>query len=119
EVKSDNSGFSKCQTDRLMDKYISDNHLEAVYAHEQQIRQNTTGDEYKTNVIRTIPVVFHIVYNATTPTVNTKITNTVVNNILARMNADYSKSTTTGVRSTFQSLIANTNIQFCLATKDP
>ena len=113
--------FKTCATDDLMQKYITDNHLEAVYAHEKLNKQNTSSVPDNSRTVKIVPVVFHVVYNpniAASAQANTKITTAVINSMVARLNADYSKSTSTGVRSAFQSLIANTNIQFCLATKD-
>ncbi len=110
-----------CASDELMKKYIAENHLEALYAQEKINKQNTSAVPDNDRTIKTIPVVFHVVYNpniAASLAMNTKISTTVINNMIARLNADYSKTTTTGVRSAFQSLIANTNIQFCLANRD-
>lgn len=115
------SNLHSCATDVLMQKYIAENHLEAVYAQEKLNKQNTSPVAENSRTIKTIPVVFHVVYNpniSASAQMNTKITSTVINNAIARLNADYSKTTTTGVRSAFQNLIANTNIQFCLAIKD-
>jgi len=116
-----NSNSKHCATDDLMQKYITDNHLEAVYAQEKLNKQNTSSAPDNSRSIKTVPVVFHIVYNpniSASAQMNTKITSTVINDVIARLNADYSKTTTTGVRSAFQSLIANTQIQFCLANRD-
>ncbi len=121
QTGSTQSNLKSCATDVLMQKYITDNHLEAVYAQEKLNKQNTSSIPDNNKTIKTIPVVFHVVYNPNIPAsaqVNTKISTAVINSMIARLNDDYSKSTTTGVRSAFQGLIANTNIQFCLANKD-
>lgn len=111
-----------CATDRLMQQYITENHLEAVYAHEEQVKQDISALANNDRTIKTIPVVFHIVYNPNKPAsaqMNNLITPTIIDDIVARLNADFSKTTTTGVRSAWHSSIANTNIQFCLANRDP
>lgn len=118
---SQSANFKYCASDILMQKYITDNHLEAIYAQEKLNKKNTSSTPDNNRTIKTVPVVVHVVYNpniTASAQMNTKITQTVVDNIIARLNADYSKSTSTGVRSAFQSLIANTNIQFCLANRD-
>lgn len=111
-----------CATDRLMQEYITENHLEAVYAQEKQVKQNISALATNDRTIKTIPVVFHIVYNPNKQSsvqMNNLITPTIIDDIVARLNEDFSKTTTTGVRSTWHNLIANTNIQFCLANRDP
>lgn len=115
------TNFKSCASGDLMKKYITENHLEAVYAQEKLNKQNISGETDNERTVKTIPVVFHVVYNPNIPAsaqMNTRITQTVIDNAIARLNADYGKTTTTGVRSAFQSLIANTNIQFCLANRD-
>lgn len=65
----------------------------------------------------TIPVVFHVVYNTTAQNISDARLQAqlqVLNNDFARLNADASNTP-----SAFQSLAANTNIQFCLATVSP
>lgn len=115
------SNFKSCATDDLMKKYIIENNLEAVYAQEKLNKQNTSSALNNSRTVKTVPVVFHVVYNpniTASAQMNTKITTAVINSVIARLNDDFSKTTTTGVRSAFHSLIANTNIQFCLANKN-
>lgn len=121
-INPGNMPAKQCGTDNLMQKYIADNHLEAVYAQEKIRKQNTSAIADNSRTVKTVPVVFHVVYNpniSASAQMNTKITAAVIDDAVARLNADYSKTSTTGVRSAFQSLIANTNIQFCLANRDP
>jgi hypothetical protein len=70
-----------------------------------------------TRALVTIPVVFHVVYNTTAQNISDARLQAqlqVLNNDFARLNADASNTP-----SAFQSLAANTNIQFCLATVSP
>ncbi|MDB5226749.1 MAG: hypothetical protein JWN78_942 [Bacteroidota bacterium] len=65
----------------------------------------------------TIPVVVHVVYNTTAQNVSESM-------IMAQidaLNKDYSatNSEKSQIPSAFASLVANTNIQFCLAKRDP
>jgi len=65
----------------------------------------------------TIPVVFHVVWNSTSQNISdTKILAQlqVLNQDFARLNADASSTP-----SVFQGVSANTNIQFCMAQRDP
>lgn len=74
----------------------------------------TTG---QAKVIVTIPVVFHVVYaNATQNISDAKIQAQV-----AQLNADYARlnSDAGSTPAAFASLGANTQIQFCLAQRDP
>lgn len=117
-----NSHTIRCGTGELMQRYIAENQLQAVYAQEKLNKQNTPAEQDNSRTIKTIPVVFHVVYNPNiqaSADANTVITAAVIDSVIARLNADFSKTTTTGVRSAFQSLISNTNIQFCLANRDP
>ncbi len=64
----------------------------------------------------TIPVVFHVVWNTSAE----NIPASAIEAVVAQMNQDYSaNNNTSGVRATFQGSIADTGIQFCLATTDP
>src|ERR1035437_1289802 len=73
--------FSTCATDVLMQNYITENHLEAVYAQEQVNRQNTSSIQDYDRAVKIVPVVFHVVYPNTTTgtTMNTKISTAVIN----------------------------------------
>ncbi len=64
-----------------------------------------------------IPVVVHIVYNTTTE----NISDAQVQSQLAALNKDFSRTNTDAgnTPSVWQSIAANTDIQFCLATLDP
>lgn len=69
-------------------------------------------------VVITIPVVFHIVWetaaqNVTTNCINAQLA--VINADFRKLNADVSKVTQTG----WPALVADCEINFCLATKDP
>ncbi|MES2593102.1 MAG: M43 family zinc metalloprotease [Bacteroidota bacterium] len=115
------TNFKSCATDNLMKKYIVENHLEAVYEQEKLNKQNISSEIDNDRTVKIIPVVFHVVYNpniTASAQANAAITQTVIDNAIARLNADFSKTTTTGVRSAFHSLISNTNIQFCLANRN-
>ncbi|MFC5271026.1 PKD domain-containing protein [Adhaeribacter terreus] len=71
----------------------------------------------RTNVTRTIPVVFHVVYNNTTQNISqAQIMSQldVLNDDFRKMNAD-----TTSIPGPFKQLAADTEIEFCLASVDP
>jgi len=65
----------------------------------------------------TIPVVVHVVYANNAQNISTTQIQAQIN----QLNADFSATNTdiSTVPSVFQSVIANTNIQFCLAVRDP
>ncbi|MFN8277349.1 MAG: M43 family zinc metalloprotease [Chitinophagales bacterium] len=65
----------------------------------------------------TIPVVVHVVYNTATQ----NISDAQIQSQIAVLNADYAatNSDKSQTPSAFSSLIANTNIQFCLAQRTP
>lgn len=66
--------------------------------------------------VYTIPVVVHIVYNTTAE----NISDAQVLSQIAVLNKDFSRTNTDAVNtpSVWQSIAANTEIQFCLATRD-
>lgn len=88
----------------------------------QQIEQQTANytrnrGGISTEAIKTIPVVFHVLYN--TPGQNISDARLmaqldVLNKDFAKLNADIGS-----VPSVFAPLAANTEIQFCLAQRDP
>jgi PKD repeat protein len=86
-------------------------------AREQMMRQlaeNPDAGQVRGGV-RTIPVVFHVVWNTTAENVSDQ----VIMQQLARLNADFSTSYQNTQVAQFQSVATNPMIQFCLATTDP
>lgn len=73
------------------------------------------GDEERAVV--TIPVVFHVVYN----TAAQNISDALINAQIAQLNADFARlnSDANQTPGLFQGVAANTEIQFCLAQRDP
>jgi len=90
----------KMQRD-VMDTYV-----------EQWVKDHPNYDE-KTTV--TIPVVVHIIYN----TAAQNISDTRVTQQIAATNADFAGTNAHSMEAFSTSLKANTNIQFCLAVRDP
>jgi Pregnancy-associated plasma protein-A/Secretion system C-terminal sorting domain/Fibronectin type III domain len=70
-----------------------------------------------TRAVITIPVVVHVVYNTATQ----NISDAQIASQLAVLNADFSKANAdwTSTPSVFQSLVANAEIQFCMAQRTP
>lgn len=70
-----------------------------------------------TQAVVTIPVVFHVVYNTTAQ----NISDTKIQAQLNQLNLDYSRTNADAgnTPSAFAGLAANTQIQFCLAQRDP
>ncbi len=70
-----------------------------------------------TRAVVTIPVVVHVVYNATAENVS----DAQIQSQLAVLNKDFSKTNTDAslTPSVWQSIAANAEVQFCLATVDP
>lgn len=73
--------------------------------------------ESRTSAVITIPVVFHVVYN----TAAQNISDARLQSQLNVLNRDYGRTNTDAgsTPSVFQGVAANTNIQFCLAQRDP
>ncbi len=85
---------------------------------ENQIQEYLTLNPTQRNqAVITIPVVFHIVYNTSAQNISDArifAQLDVLNKDYARLNADAGNTP-----SVFQGVSANTNIQFCLAQRDP
>ncbi len=82
---------------------------------DQWIAKNPEGS--KSRAIRTIPIVFHVIYNTTAQNISdAQILSQLkaVNEDFSRTNADASKTP-----AGFQKVAGNPNIQFCLAQRDP
>lgn len=81
------------------------------------VAQQQAKGANRMNAIVTIPVVFHIVYNTTAQ----NISDAQCLAQLSQLNLDYSKTNTDAslIPSAFATVAANTNIQFCLAQRDP
>jgi len=80
---------------------------------------NQMQNQRTASTVVTIPVVFHILYTSTSPFLN--ISTARILDQLATLNADYSRhnTDTANTPAPFKGVAANTNIQFCLATRDP
>ncbi|MEY3444252.1 MAG: hypothetical protein RLZZ519_2533, partial [Bacteroidota bacterium] len=83
---------------------------------ERFVRENGNNFRNAAGTI-TIPVVVHVVYR----TAGQNISDQQVQSQIAVLNEDYSGTNTdvTSVPSAWTSLVANTGIQFCLASRDP
>jgi len=110
----------KCAHKAFRDAAIAKNPaiLEIAKQNERLIQQAINQlPTQKTNNHITIPVVFHIIYN--TPEQN--VADVRVTEQLDVLNADFEAANTDKsiVPTPFQALIANSEIQFCLAKTDP
>ncbi len=74
-------------------------------------------DQNTTNAVITIPVVFHVVYNTTAQNISDAQCQAQLDQLnldFARLNADR-----TSTPSVWSTIAVNTNIQFCMAQRDP
>jgi len=84
---------------------------------ERETDQWIAANPQRVQAVITIPVVFHIVYNTTAQNISDArilAQLDVLNKDFARLNADASSTP-----SVFQGVSVNTNIQFCMAQRDP
>ncbi len=89
----------------------------------QQIEEFTNAflankkNENRTNAVITIPVVFHIVYFSPSENISDAQCQAQIN----QLNLDFAKlnSDASNIPAAWQGIAANTNIQFCLAQRDP
>lgn len=117
---SQNEGALKCGSDNYYQQHL-DNHPE-VFAEREQLEEFTANyiqsynpEEKKTGI--TIPVVFHV----NDPTNPQKVTMAQIESALEILNEDFTatNSDISSIRPEFVNVIANMDITFCLASKDP
>ncbi|HPI54281.1 MAG TPA: M43 family zinc metalloprotease, partial [Chitinophagaceae bacterium] len=117
-------GTSLSQAQRICgsaDHYQTMLHEDAQFAQNRLLiekqTEEATKNPTKTRVVITIPVVFHIVYNTATQNVS----DAQIASQLAVLNADYRKLNAdwSNTPAAFQSLVADCEIQFCMAQQDP
>ncbi len=114
---------NKCATmDNLEKRYAADPTLKSrMLASEQQISEWIAANSNAKNGSRqstvTIPVVFHVIWNAAIENVS----DSQIQSQLNVMNRDFSFLNTDTLLSThpFYNLCADTKIEFCLAKRDP
>ncbi len=102
---------------RATDAYYNQMMNEAEQA---LIKHQATGHidpSFSSRAVRTIPVVFHILYNTTAQNVS----DALIQQTLAQVNADYRKANSdfNTARAAVQPLGSDAQIEFCLATVDP
>ncbi|MBL0343244.1 MAG: PKD domain-containing protein [Bacteroidetes bacterium] len=117
-----NAQQHRCATMENLDrlKALDPGYESRMNSIEQLIQQRMANDKsWRTSGVVTIPVVFHILYSTNNATQN--ISTARVQAQLDVLNQDYSATNAdvTSVPSVFQSAVANTGIQFCLAVQDP
>ncbi len=103
--------------DKLEALRKADPTMDARLAQIEKQTQQQVNSQGKTTVVVTIPVVFHILYTNTTQNISdaqVQTQMTVLNNDYRRLNADK-----TNTPSTWSSIAADCEIQFCLAQRDP
>lgn len=103
-----------CLSHAITERWLQARGLHVDLAHEAAMLEQQGGLR---EGVRTVPVAVHVVWNTTAQNVS----NTVINNIIARMNADYQALNTdfNNVRSPFLASRGNAQISFCLASVDP
>jgi len=112
------AGVSVAQ-DKCLSSTITERWLEQHGQHVDLAAEATALEQgnIRGGGLLTIPVAVHVVWNTTAENVS----NTVIQNIIAQMNADYQAMNAdyNSVRPTFAGSRANVGIEFCLASVDP
>lgn len=113
-------GQRNCGAMDVLDRQIKENpallnNMEEIERQVEEYIQHHHGDGDRTVI--TIPTVFHIVYKTTSE----NISDAQIMSQLDVLNQDYSATNTDigNVPSFFSGLVANAEVQFCLATQDP
>lgn len=110
-----------CGAMEVLDRQIKENPLmiqnmdEIERQVQEYIKKHPNGDGKR--VVITIPTVFHVVYKTTAENISDAQIMTQLN----VLNQDFSATNTdiSNVPALFSGLVANAEVQFCLATQDP
>lgn len=110
---------SRCSSNEYLQSQLQQDptlqqRMQAIEQHTQQYATQPTAGQ---RAVITIPVVVHVVYNTTAQNVS----DAQIQSQITQLNLDYRKLNTdwTSTPSGFQSLVADYEIEFCLATRDP
>jgi len=117
-----NAQVHRCSTMENHERLIAEDpgYESRLNSIEQIIQSRMASDKsWRTSGVVTIPVVFHVLYSTNNATQN--VSTARINAQMDVLNQDYSGTNVdvTNVPSVFQSAVANTGIQFCLAVQDP
>ena len=116
-VQAQQSPKRTCGTGTLPDEY--EHWLQPLIA--KQEAAATAAKNSGVAVVYTIPVVFHVIHNGTNVGMSYNISDAQILSQLAVLNEDYRRlnADTTNTPSVFKPFAADTEIQFCLAQRDP
>ncbi len=127
-AQNEPTGIHRCNSHEHYLKQLNDNPNFQINQNQieeftqRYIQEHINDAERGTNaLLLTIPVVFHIVHNGDAVGSNENIADAYIQAQLQQLNADYRKlnSDAGSVPSIFQSVAADVEIEFCLATVDP
>lgn len=107
-----------CGTSQRMNALMQDPNYQVIHSQDEQIKANELlNPNPSQKSIYQVPIVFHIIHNGG----NENISEAQIFNALDVINRDFRKQNadTANVVSQFKSLIADVEIEFVLATKDP
>ncbi|MEO6693596.1 MAG: M43 family zinc metalloprotease [Ignavibacteria bacterium] len=108
-----------CSTMEVFDRLTSEDpgYKQRLDAIEVQIQDYIKNNPQNDNLVINIPVVVHVVYKTTTQNISTA----QIQSQLNILNQDFRKlnSDVSGVPTAFQASVADCQINFCLATRDP
>jgi hypothetical protein len=111
--------YHRCfSAEHLQSQLAADPSLaEKMQAIEQQSTEYAQSSHSGSRAVITIPVVVHVVYNTAAQNISDALIQAQIN----QLNLDFAKlnSDASNVPSAFAGLAANTNVQFCLAQRDP
>lgn len=115
-----------CGTDAIhRQMLVDDPHLAQKEAEAelglQEYLQMKAGQRDDDTTVYVIPIVFHIIYDPTSPLDDHNVEDAAVYTELNNLNTDYRKlnSSISGVIEAYQGIAADSRIEFRLATKDP
>ncbi len=106
-----------CPSSFVTQAWVAQAGLQDLAAEDMQEKNQTSVYPSASRSVKTVPVVFHIVYNNAAE----NISDLEVLRILNVLNEDFrmSGSLTSSIRPEFLGVASDAGIQFCLASKDP
>ncbi len=124
---SQNVTHPKCIADEVTAGFVQQqilmdpSYLSKVAAQTQLIQQGAQNNSASKKVLRTIPVVVHILYNSSNSnSPDENVPDSYIYDMLNTLNEDYRRlnADASQTRSQFQGVAADVEIEFCLASKD-
>lgn len=111
----------RCISPNIIEKQILNAQNPQSVIDEMNSLKNSTFIPTKASIIYKIPIVFHIIHNGDSLGTDENISDSIIFEQLKRINTDFAGKNpdSTNIPNEFKAFFAESEIEFCLAKKDP